>query len=76
MAEHSRGILQKKVDHQVYEVDCKHSNIFDLPRGKRERLRTLKMYVMKECEKAWSQLPREIATLKRQYLREMIEGLT
>lgn len=75
MAEHTRGILQKKVDHQVYEVDCKHSNIFDLPRGKKAKLQELKTYVMKECEKAWSLLPREVATLKRQYLRELIDAL-
>lgn len=74
--EHTRGILQKKIDKQVYEVSCGNNNIFDLPRGKKARLEALKTYVMKECEKAWNQLPREIATLKRQYLREMIEGLT
>lgn len=75
MAEHTRGILQKKIDHQVYEVDYKHSNIFDLPRGSKNRLQALKTYVQKECEKAWALLPREVATLKRQYLRELIDAL-
>ena len=75
MAEHTKGILQKKVDNQVYEVDYKHSNIFDLPRGKKAKLQELKSYVMQECEKAWALLPREVATLKRQYLRELIDAL-
>ena len=76
MAEHTRGILQRKIDNQTYEVTYNDNSIFQLPRGKKAKLEALKTYVMKECEKAWSQLPREVATLKRQYLREMIEGLT
>lgn len=76
MAEHKNGILQRKIDNQVYEVDYKHSNIFDLPRGRIDRLQALKTYVMKECEKAWALLPREVATLKRQYLRELIDALS
>lgn len=75
MAEHTKGILQKKVDHQVYEVTYDNDNIFSLPRGKKAKLEALKTYVMKECEKAWSQLPREVATLKREYLRELIDSL-
>lgn len=75
MAEHKNGILQRKIDHQVYEIDYKHSNIFDLPRGSKDRLQVLKRYVQKECEKAWAMLPREIATLKREYLRELVDSL-
>ena len=71
----TKGILQRKIDKQIYEVDYKHSNIFDLPRSSKERLQVLKRYVQKECEKAWSLLPREIATLKREYLRELIDSL-
>ena len=71
----TKGILQKKIDKQIYEVDYKHSNIFDLPRGSKDRLQALKTYVMNECEKAWALLPREIATLKREYLRELIDSL-
>lgn len=71
----TKGILQRKIDKQIYEVDYKHSNIFDLPRGSKDRLQALKTYVMNECEKAWALLPREIATLKREYLRELIDSL-
>ena len=71
----TKGILQRKIDKQIYEVDCKHSNIFDMPRGSKDRLQVLKRYVQKECEKAWALLPREIATLKREYLRELIDSL-
>lgn len=72
---HQKGILQKKVDKQVYEVSYGNDNIFDLPRGKNAKLQALKTYVFKECEKAWASQPREIATLKRQYLRELVEGI-
>lgn len=75
MAEHQRGILQKKIDNQVYEVTHNNDNIFQLPRGKKAKMEALKTYVMKECEKAWALLPREVATLKRQYLRELIDAL-
>lgn len=75
MAEHTKGILQRKIDHQVYEVDYKHNNIFQLPRGKKERLNALRTFVFKECEKTWACQPREVATLKREYLRELIDLL-
>lgn len=75
MAEHKKGILQRKIDHQVYEVSYGNDNIFSLPRSSKDRLQTLKAFVMKECEKAWASQPREVATLKRQYLRELIDSL-
>lgn len=75
MAEHTRGILQKKIDNQVYEVTYNNDNIFSLPRGRKAKLQELKTYVFRECEKAWASQPREVATLKRQYLRELIDSL-
>lgn len=75
MAEHKKGILQRKIDHQVYEVSYGNDKIFSLPRGKKERLDTLRTFVFKECEKAWASQPREIATLKRQFLRELTDGI-
>lgn len=75
MAEHTRGILQKKIDHQVYEVSYANDKIFQLPRGKNERFNALRTFVFKECEKAWASQPREVATLKRQYLRELVKSL-
>lgn len=75
MAEHKKGILQRKIDNQTYEVTYNDDSIFSLPRGKNAKLQALKTYVFKECEKAWSLLPREIATLKRQYLRELVDAL-
>lgn len=75
MAEHKNGILQRKIDHQVYEVTHGNDKIFSLPRGKKERLDTLRTFAFKECEKAWASQPREVATLKRQYLRELIDSL-
>lgn len=71
----TKGILQRKIDHQVYEVTHGNDKIFSLPRGSKDRLQTLKAFVMKECEKAWASQPREVATLKRQYLRELVKSL-
>ena len=71
----TKGILQRKIDKQIYEVSYGNDSIFQLPRGSKNRLQALKTYVMHECEKAWSQLPREVATLKREYLRELIDSL-
>lgn len=76
MGEKTKGILQKKVDHQVYEVSYGNDKIFQLPRGKKERLDALRTFAFKECEKAWASQPREIATLKRQFLRELIDALS
>ena len=75
MAEHKKGILQKKVDKQIYEVSSGNDRITYVPHYRGERIKALKVFVVKECEKAWKQLPREIATLKRVYLNELVDGL-
>lgn len=69
--------LYKTIDNQVYEVDHAHKNIFDIaPGNKRKNLQTLKQFVMKECYKTWRTQPRELATLKREFLKELLDSLS
>lgn len=75
MSEHTTSILQRKIDKQVYEIQSGKPYIFALPRTHEERLEMLKTFVFKECSKAWATQPTPVVTLKKQFLRELIEKL-
>lgn len=70
-----QGKLTRRIDNQEYDITWKDKSICYVPPTKKERLDMLKKYVMKECEKCWSTLPREVATLKRQFLRELVDSV-
>lgn len=71
----SAGKLTKTLDRQVFETGNKNDNIFYIPKSKTERLSTLRLFVMKECYRAWSGEDRKISTMKKEYLSELIESL-
>lgn len=71
----SVGRLTRKIDRQEYDVNFKDRSICHVPASKSETVKMLRQFVFNECGKCWSQLPAPIATLKRQFLREMIEKL-
>lgn len=72
----SVGKLTREIDKQVYEVNFKDRNVCHIPANKKETVKMLRTFVFNECGKCWSQLPAPVATLKRQFLREMIEKLS
>lgn len=71
----SVGKLTRKIDRQEYDVTHKEKNICHIPTSKKETVKMLRTFVFNECGKCWSQLPAPVATLKRQFLREMMEKL-
>ena len=64
----------KKIGTQEFEIG-NDDRLFHLPR-REEALQQLKIFVIKECEKCWRLEDKRVATLKRQFLRELIDDLS
>lgn len=68
--------LCKKIDNQVYAIDHTHDGIFGINKKRRqENIYKLKAFVIKECYAYWATQPRELSTLKKQYLKELTDAL-
>lgn len=64
-----------KIDDFEYEVNFKDKNVFDIPAAKSDKLKMLKKFVLQECDKCWVTQPKQVTTLKRQFLRELVDSL-
>lgn len=66
----------KKIGNNIeIEVGDKQQMVFYPGRTKNEMLTNLSIFVRQECEKTWRQLSPNVAALKREYLKEMIQTL-
>lgn len=76
MANRKSWAKTKKIGNNIeIELGDKQHNIFYQGRTKNEILTNLSIFVMKECEKTWRQLTPNVAALKREYLKELIDAL-
>ena len=66
----------RQIGRQEYEVRYNDNKICHIPRNKKEQLQALKSFVSKECDKCWRLSNEKVATLKRQYLTELLEALS
>ena len=64
----------RKIGTQEFEIG-NDDRIFHLEARRENRLNQLKAYVIKECESCWKYQDKKVATLKRQYLNELIASL-
>ena len=71
----SDGKCRKIVDNQEYEVSCKDGLVTYLPQKKEERKEALSKMIAKVAKDRWRNIPRNIATLERQFILELIESL-
>ena len=69
------GKLTKTVDNQVYDITSGQDNITYIPKGKKERLQFLKRFVLKETYDCWKHQPRELVTLKKVFLTELLDAV-
>lgn len=67
--------MTRSIGRQEYEVKYNDKRIFNTPRNRKEQLQALKSFVMKECDKCWRLTDEKVATLKRQYLHELLQAL-
>jgi hypothetical protein len=71
----SDGKCRKIVDNQEYEVSCKDGLVTYLPQKKEERKEALTKMIAKVAKDRWRNIPRSIATLERQFIRELLDSL-
>lgn len=65
----------RQIGRQEYEVRYNDNKICHIPRNRKEQLLALKSFVTRECGKCWRLTDEKVATLKRQYLAELIQAL-
>lgn len=65
----------RQIGKQEYEVRYNDNKICHIPRNRKEQLLALKSFVTRECDKCWRLTDEKVATLKRQYLTELLEAL-
>ena len=65
----------RRIGNQEFEVKYNDNKICHIPANKKEKLEALKSFVTRECNKCWRLYNGKVATLKRQYLEELIEAL-
>lgn len=69
------GKCRKVIDDQEYEVYSGDGMVTYVPPTKLERKEALTMMIAKVAKDRWRNLPRNVATLEKQYIRELIDSL-
>jgi hypothetical protein len=72
---HDGRSCRKLVEESVFEVDCAKPQVFYQPRSKKERIDELKNFIFTKLHDRWMIVPKNIATLERQYIRETLSSL-
>lgn len=72
---HDGRSCRKMVEEAVYEVDCSHPQVCYQPRNVQERKEQLKNFLWKALRDRWLTIPKNIAILERQFIRESIESI-
>lgn len=62
------------VEDAVYEVPCKDPKVCHLARSRQQRLEDFKMFLFTKFRERWLIIDKRVATLERQYIREMLKS--
>lgn len=69
------GKCRKVIDGQEYEVNSNDGMVTYVPPTKQGKKEALSSIIAKVARDRWRNIPRHIATLERQYIRELIDSL-
>lgn len=75
MVRHDGRSCRKLVEESVYEVDCANPQVFYQPRSKKEKIDEFKNFLFTKLHDRWMVIPKNVATLERQYIRETLSSL-
>lgn len=65
-----------KVGNLTFDTDIRHKdNLFDIPRSRTDRANKLKMFIHNECLGKWNKEPKDLVTLKKRYINELIDAI-
>lgn len=62
------------VEDMEYQVDCKNPQVCYLQRNKRDRIEEFKTFLFTKFRERWLLIPKPVATLERQYIRESLNS--
>ena len=62
------------VEDAVYDVDCKNPQVCYLQRNRRDRVEEFKTFLFTKFRERWLIIPKQVATLERQYIRESLNS--
>ena len=62
------------VEDAVYEVACKNPLVCHLQRSKIDRIEEFKTFLFTKFRERWLLIPKQVATLERQYIRESLNS--
>lgn len=65
----------REVEEQIYEVDCKSPSVVYIPKKRSEAIEQLKDFIFTRLRERWLLLPKPLATLERQFLRDSFRKL-
>lgn len=67
--------VKLNVDNQSYEIQYNRPLVCHIERSKEARKDQLREFIYAKLQKQWSQQPKAVTTLERQYLKELINSL-
>lgn len=70
------GKCRRMVDDQEYEVNSRDGLVTYIPTTKQERIETLARFIARIAKDRWRNIPRSLATLEKQFTKELIDSLT
>lgn len=74
LVRHDGRSCRKLVEEAVFEVDCANPQVFYQPRSKKEKIDEFKNFLFTKLHDRWMVIPKNLATLERQYIRETLSS--
>lgn len=66
---------KREINNLFYEVDCKKPLITYQAAAKKQRIEDLKLFIYKKLRDRWMIIPKQVAVLEKQYIKETLESL-
>lgn len=65
----------REVDGFRFEVEPNNPNLFQFPRNRKGKVELLKQFIFTHMEKHWSTIPRNVAVLQKQFVKDLCNSI-
>lgn len=65
----------REVDGFRFEVEPNNPNLFQFPRNRKGKVELLKTFIFAKMEKHWSTIPRNVAVLQKQFVKDLCKSI-
>lgn len=73
--QHNDNTCTMRVDDQIYKIDCQNPTVTYIPKTREEKINALKKLLNKILQDRWLIIPKYLATLEKQHIRELLDSL-